>query len=68
MPGERRADDRVGRRLAREIDAGAGGLQRSVRLLRAVERRLVLLPRGLHLRQPLLVLRLRDDLLIERAP
>ena len=42
------------------------GLQRAERLLRAVERGLVLLPRGLHLRQALLVLRLRDDLLIQQ--
>ena len=52
--------------LARQIDAGARRLQRAERLLRAVLRRLVLLPRRLHLRQPLLVLGLRDDLLIEQ--
>src|SRR6185295_16522292 len=54
--GKGGADDGVGRRLAGEIDARARRLQRSKRLLRRVLRHLVLLPRGLHLRQLLVVL------------
>ena len=52
--------------LARERDAGAGGLQRLVLLLGAVLRRLELLARRFDLRLALVVLRLRDDALGEQ--
>ena len=46
--------------------ASARRLERPVRLLRGVLRHLVLLPRGVHLRAPLVVLALRYDFLIEQ--
>src|SRR5436853_457897 len=54
-PGKRSADDRIGRRLARQLDAGARRLERAERLLRDVLRELKLLSRGLDLGQLLLV-------------
>ena len=64
--GERRADDRVGERLARERDARARRLQRLILLRGAVLRRLVLLARRFDLRPALVELRLRDDALVEQ--
>ena len=66
--GERCPDAGVGDRLAGHRDARARGLERAVRLLRRVQRDLVLLPRRLDLRPALVVLALRDDLLIEQRP
>ena len=63
---EWRAHTGVGDRLAREGDAGVRRLERAVRLLRRVQRNLILLPRRFDLGPSLIELALRDDLLIEQ--
>ena len=63
---EWRADTGVGDGLPGECDARASGLEQAVRLLRRVQRNLILLPRGFDLGPSLIELALRNDLLIEQ--
>ena len=64
-PGQRCAHGGVGDRLAGERDPGASALERAIRLIGEVLRRLILLARRLELRTALVELALRDDLLVD---